>query len=74
MSGIVVYTMDGCRKCTDTKRFLSRAKIPFAEKELTEDIANKYREFATAPFVVVDEKEAWQGFDVKKLTALAEEF
>lgn len=78
MSSVTVFTTGpSCHLCRVTKVHLKRRGIEFEEVRLDEkpDLAEKVRElgFVTAPVVLVDEDEVWDGYSSDRIDALAAE-
>lgn len=78
MSAVTVFTTGpSCHLCQTTKRHMKRRGISFEEVRLDEnpDLADKVRElgFTTAPVVLVDEDEVWDGYSSDRIDALAAE-
>jgi len=64
--------------CHTTKFHLRRKGVPFDEVRLDENpmLAEQVRElgFTTAPVVLVDDDDVWDGYSSDRLDALAAEF
>lgn len=78
MSAVTVFTTGpSCHLCQTTKLHLKRRGISFEEVRLDEnpDLADKVRElgFTTAPVVLVDDDEVWDGYSSDRIDALAAE-
>lgn len=75
MSVTVFTTGPSCHLCFTTKIHLKRKGIAFEEVRLDENpiIAEKVRElgFSTAPVVLVDEDDVWDGYRSELLEELA---
>lgn len=75
MSVTVFTTGPSCHLCRVTKVHLKRRGIDFEEVRLDEhpDIAEKCRElgFTTAPVVLVDDDDVWDGYRSDAIDALA---
>lgn len=75
MSVTVFTTGPSCHLCRVTKVHLKRRGIPFEEVRLDENpvLAEKVRElgFVTAPVVLVDEEDVWDGYSSDRIDALA---
>jgi glutaredoxin-like protein NrdH len=65
---ITVYTRPDCIQCTYTKRELDKHGVAYSEVELTDELADQFREqgMTNAPVVVTD-TEKWCGFRIDKL-------
>lgn len=72
---INVYTNENCVQCDQTKKYLDKVGLeyevkPFADHQ--EDLKRFVDQgFRAAPIVETD-NDVWSGFNIQKLTALAE--
>lgn len=77
MTVTVFTTGPGCHLCYTTKIHLKRRGIQFDEVRLDEnpDLAEVVRElgFTTAPVVLIDEDDVWDGYSADAIDALASE-
>lgn len=77
MSVTVFTTGPGCHLCLTTKIHMKRRGIEFEEVRLDQnpDLADKVRElgFITAPVVLVDDDDVWEGYSSDHIDALAAE-
>lgn len=77
MTVTVFTTGPGCHMCNVTKLHLRRRGLEFEEVRLDQkpELAEKVRElgFTTAPVVLVDEDDVWDGYSSDRLDALAAE-
>lgn len=73
MIHIIVYTLPACVQCDTTKRYLTRAEIPFTIIDLSADpAALEYVQtlgYTSAP-VVIAGNQHWSGFRADKLAHL----
>ncbi|SEN87321.1 ribonucleoside-diphosphate reductase class Ib glutaredoxin subunit [Paracoccus alcaliphilus] len=73
---ITIYTKPDCGPCLATKHALAARGIPFNTVDLTADpeaLARVTRMgYRSAPVVIVSESEHWSGFDLARITDLAE--
>lgn len=75
MSITVFTTGPACHLCRTTKMHLKKRGIPFEEVRLDENpaLAEKVRElgFVTAPVVLVDDDDVWDGYRSEAIDQLA---
>lgn len=75
MSVTVFTTGPSCHMCNVTKLHLRRRGLEFEEVRLDQkpELAEKVRElgFTTAPVVLVDEDDVWDGYSSDRLDELA---
>lgn len=79
MPSVTVFTTGpSCHLCRVTKVHLTRRGIAFEEVRLDEkpDLAEKVRElgFTTAPVVLIDDVDVWDGYSSDRIDSLAAEF
>lgn len=56
---ITIYTMPGCKYCTQIKELMVRAELEYTEHlvdtlELKEEFSSKYPDATTFPHVIID--------------------
>lgn len=77
MSVTVFTTGPSCHLCRVTKVHMKRRGIDFDEVRLDENpaLAERVRElgFTTAPVVLVDDEDVWEGYSSESIDALAAE-
>lgn len=77
MSVTVFTTGPSCHLCRVTKVHLKRRGIDFDEVRLDEnpDLAERVRElgFTTAPVVLIDDEDCWEGYSSDRIDELAAE-
>lgn len=77
MSITVFTTGPSCQLCRTTKMHLTKRGIAFEEVRLDENpsLAEMVRElgFTTAPVVLVDDEDVWDGYRSEAIDALAAE-
>lgn len=77
MSVTVFTTGPSCHLCRVTKVHLKRRGIDFDEVRLDENpaLAEKVRElgFTTAPVVLIDDEDCWEGYSSDRIDELAAE-
>jgi glutaredoxin-like protein NrdH len=75
MTVTVFTTGPGCHMCLTTKIHLKKRGIAFEEVRLDEnpELADKVRElgFTTAPVVLIDEDDVWDGYRSDAIDELA---
>lgn len=75
MTVTVFTTGPRCQMCRVTKMHMTSLGIPFEEVRLDEhpELAEKVRElgFMTAPVVLVDDEDVWEGYSSERIDALA---
>lgn len=77
MTVTVFTTGPACHLCHTTKFHLKRRGVPFEEVRLDQrpELAEKVRElgFTTAPVVLVDDDDVWDGYSSDRIDDLARE-
>lgn len=73
----ILYSKPNCPACIGTENFLEKYGIPYNKIDVTQDKSSyeKIRNlgYKSLPVIYVDETLHWQGIDMGKIKALAEQ-